>query len=196
MAREAAIKVDPARLAEWKEQRKRQHAKRMLKPEFVERKRVSGRRTDAKRQADPIKRLKRNARIVERRNEKPELAEKTRTGQKVWRDKTPGWHRPYRHRRRARLRKAKGSFDRGDVFLILTAQTFRCFWCDADITRKHHVDHYIPLARGGSNWPSNIVLACARCNHQRRDKMPDEFMTWRQKMAQRIAGVAFLKVNG
>ena len=191
MAREAAIKSDPARLAEWKEQRKRQHAKRMRDPEFVARKRANGRKTEVRRN-----RLKRNADQVERRRRNPALAELVRKRNAEYQKANPEVFRASRHRRRARRQKAKGSFDRGNVFLILTAQGFRCFWCDADITRKHQIDHFIPLARRGSNWPSNIVMSCARCNQQRRDKMPDEFTTWRSKMAQRIAGIAFLKVDG
>lgn len=34
-----------------------------------------------------------------------------------------------------------------------------------------HVDHFIPLAKGGTNDIENLVLSCARCNVEKRDKL-------------------------
>lgn len=57
----------------------------------------------------------------------------------------------------------------------------RCYYCDARVTwtriesrgvltetRPGHVDHVIPRARGGQNDPSNLVLACERCNESKQ----------------------------
>jgi 5-methylcytosine-specific restriction endonuclease McrA len=38
------------------------------------------------------------------------------------------------------------------------------------------VDHIIPVAKGGSDDPENLVAACKRCNFSKQDKMPDEFV--------------------
>lgn len=40
-------------------------------------------------------------------------------------------------------------------------------------------EHQIPLSRGGSNWPSNLVPACDNCNKSKKDKTPAEFMEYR-----------------
>jgi 5-methylcytosine-specific restriction endonuclease McrA len=42
---------------------------------------------------------------------------------------------------------------------------------------KFHVDHKTPLSRGGSNWPSNIVCACAECNMKKNAKTAEEFLS-------------------
>ena len=50
-----------------------------------------------------------------------------------------------------------------------------CYWCKAYLTHDTStVDHFIPLAKGGSNGMDNLVLACASCNHDRADSMPAE----------------------
>lgn len=33
-----------------------------------------------------------------------------------------------------------------------------------------HVDHIVPLARGGTDERSNLQALCARCNKSKRDK--------------------------
>jgi 5-methylcytosine-specific restriction endonuclease McrA len=33
----------------------------------------------------------------------------------------------------------------------------------------------IPLDRGGSNGPENIVIACPECNHSKHNKLPHEW---------------------
>jgi len=87
-------------------------------------------------------------------------------------------------KRRALLADAEGSHNFDDVVLILKKQEFLCFYCNCDITGgKHTVDHYIPLAKGGSNWPSNLVMACKKCNSSKRDKMPEEFVEYLARYA-------------
>lgn len=76
-----------------------------------------------------------------------------------------------RARRRAREYGAPGSYSRDDVLALLKSQARKCRYCDAGLT-KFHVDHFIPLSKGGSNWPTNIVLACATCNASKGDRMP------------------------
>ncbi len=79
------------------------------------------------------------------------------------------------HRRRARLINAAGAE-------YTTVQHIRdrfamwgnkCRYCGADATS---IDHRIPLSRGGSHWPSNLVPACGDCNCRKRTKTESEFM--------------------
>jgi 5-methylcytosine-specific restriction endonuclease McrA len=44
---------------------------------------------------------------------------------------------------------------------ILRRWHYRCAYCDA---RAAHLDHVVPLSRGGTDTESNIVPACASCN--------------------------------
>jgi 5-methylcytosine-specific restriction endonuclease McrA len=51
-----------------------------------------------------------------------------------------------------------------------------CHWCEALTTKdKRHVDHVIPLSKGGPHSAENLVCACQRCNCRKRNKLPHEF---------------------
>lgn len=78
-------------------------------------------------------------------------------------------------RRRAREAGAPGQYTAADVRRQLRAQRGRCYWCGAKLGDDYHVDHVIPLAKGGSNGPENIVCACGPCNLSKGDKMPADF---------------------
>ena len=41
------------------------------------------------------------------------------------------------------------------------------------------VDHIVPVAKGGTDDPENLVAACRKCNFSKQDKMPDEFVMQR-----------------
>jgi hypothetical protein len=42
----------------------------------------------------------------------------------------------------------------------------RCHYCDTLVTYDEvQIDHVLARARGGSDAPHNLVLACPRCNH-------------------------------
>lgn len=49
-----------------------------------------------------------------------------------------------------------------------------CHWCKAHLNQvTATVDHRVPLKRGGSNQPDNLVLACEGCNRWRGHDMPE-----------------------
>lgn len=55
-----------------------------------------------------------------------------------------------------------------------------CHWCGhrvqeiyGDASNKATLEHVIPLDRGGSNGPDNLVLACKECNDKRGHDMPE-----------------------
>lgn len=39
-----------------------------------------------------------------------------------------------------------------------------CAYCGTSLERKAEMDHRIPVAKGGSGWPANLVPACRHCN--------------------------------
>lgn len=50
-------------------------------------------------------------------------------------------------------------------FLILHRDRYRCRYCGASSHETRlEIDHYIPVAIGGSNEMSNLVTACELCN--------------------------------
>jgi 5-methylcytosine-specific restriction endonuclease McrA len=85
----------------------------------------------------------------------------------------------HRHNRRARVRAAEGTHTSEDILRIGAAQKWKCHWCGKATKQKYHVDHLVPLSKGGSNWPNNLVIACARCNLSKHDSDP---ITFAQRM--------------
>lgn len=55
----------------------------------------------------------------------------------------------------------------------------KCYWCNCKIDYKNsksfHFDHYVPLAKGGSNTVDNLVVSCPKCNMSKKAKDPYEF---------------------
>jgi len=49
----------------------------------------------------------------------------------------------------------------------------RCAYCGR--SRAHTVDHVRPLARGGAEWPDNLVPACSGCNNAKANMTLEEF---------------------
>ncbi len=51
----------------------------------------------------------------------------------------------------------------------------RC-WIPGCAKPYEAIDHVIPLAKGGSNWPANLRPICKSHNSQKRDMMPNDFL--------------------
>lgn len=83
-------------------------------------------------------------------------------------------NKAHKHRRKAQKLAAGGSYTARDIHLQLERQKHKCYWCHKKL-EQYHIDHVIPLARGGSNAPDNLVLACPRCNMSRKDRLPHEW---------------------
>ena len=78
-------------------------------------------------------------------------------------------------RYQARKRKATGDYTPEDIQLIGDRQGWRCWYCQEDCKDNYHIEHRVPISRGGSNDPSNIVISCPTCNLSKRDKLPHEW---------------------
>jgi 5-methylcytosine-specific restriction endonuclease McrA len=72
-----------------------------------------------------------------------------------------------------RRRAASGSFTAADIEAIRVAQGNRCYLCGKKL-KKYHVDHFIPIAKGGTSDPGNLRLACPKCNQSKHAKHPFE----------------------
>lgn len=90
----------------------------------------------------------------------------------------------YSRNRVARENNAQGSHTTAGVLAKLELQGGRCYYCPADLSvTGYHVDHKIPLARGGSNWPANICCACPGCNCRKRDTPFKQFLARARQQA-------------
>lgn len=78
--------------------------------------------------------------------------------------------------RRALKRSAPGHHKLSDTRAIFARQGGLCAYCRADLTQCiKHLDHRMPLALGGSNWPDNLQWLCAPCNLAKGAQHPDLF---------------------
>lgn len=104
-----------------------------------------------------------------------ENPEQLRQWRQQWREKNRERYNSLikagKHRRRAKLKDVSGSFDADDIGRLLAAQKNTCWWCSKKLT-KYHVDHRIPIAKGGTNGLENIVISCPHCNQSRSAKFP------------------------
>ncbi len=53
-------------------------------------------------------------------------------------------------------------------------------------TKKTHLDHIKPKAKGGDNDPDNLELVCAACNYAKRDSSLQDFVVMCSKVQQRF----------
>lgn len=124
---------------------------------------------------------------------------KARSGRAVelgreWRKKNPERHRETRlalyaknkerdnqrlrvkeQRRRARKRNAEGTHTAADIQTQYKRQKGKCYYCGKKTGDDYHIEHIVPLSRGGTNWPDNIVIACSACNLSKANKLPHEW---------------------
>ena len=76
---------------------------------------------------------------------------------------------------RAKLRANGGTHTAADVKDLLNLQRHRCACCGVKLS-TYHVDHIVPLSRGGSNDKINLQILCAPCNLNKSAKDPLTFM--------------------
>lgn len=101
---------------------------------------------------------------------------------RAWRAAHREESRTQRRNRHAAELAAPGTHTGADVLAQYERQHGRCFWgrkvnpdCAVSLKSGYHVDHVIPLGRGGSNGPENLVLACPSCNCHKSCTHPMDF---------------------
>jgi 5-methylcytosine-specific restriction endonuclease McrA len=92
-----------------------------------------------------------------------------------WKESNPDKVKASAHRRRARLLNAPGSHTAGDIAAQHDSQQGRCAYCKIEVGKTWHLDHVMPISRGGSNGPENLQILCPSCNLRKGAKDPTEF---------------------
>ena len=84
-------------------------------------------------------------------------------------------------RRRARIKKTGYErFSYEDLRMFWLGQNIlddRCYYCQKALPDgPEEIDHYIPIAKGGSHTPVNLRPSCSCCNRRKSSKDPIKFM--------------------
>jgi 5-methylcytosine-specific restriction endonuclease McrA len=101
---------------------------------------------------------------------------------KAWHKKNKAKMALYMRPIKVMRRAAEGRFDSDDIVRMLVMQNNTCAACSADISSKYHVDHIVPITRGGTHWPSNLQLLCRPCNQSKGNKTMSEWTAWKVEM--------------
>lgn len=171
--REAHPEESKARAAEYyRDNRERVDEKnRRWQAANPERTREIARQSERKRRAENPEEAKAYADAYRAAN-----AEKVREWNREWHAANPEASRALYARKRAKRKGAVGTFTRDDIRRIAKLQRSRCAYCRIKITaRAWHIDHIMPLALGGTNWPTNLQLTCAPCNTRKQAQHPIDF---------------------
>ena len=99
-----------------------------------------------------------------------------RLSHKKWRLSNKEYVRTAHARRRALKQGNGGVLSRGIVKVLLEKQKGFCIVCKKKLNDKYHLDHIVPLAKGGQNSDDNVQLLCPPCNLSKGAKDPIEFM--------------------
>lgn len=76
-------------------------------------------------------------------------------------------------RRRARRASAAGTHTPEQAKARFDYYGNKCVYCGSG--ENLQIEHRIPLARGGSDWPANLAPACKSCNCSKHTKTETEF---------------------
>ena len=104
-----------------------------------------------------------------------ENPERYKENVRKWREENPGKKSANNQNRRALKANADGTSTAEQIKARFQYYGSRCYYC-GDNKSGLHVEHRIPLSRGGSNWPANLVPACPTCNFSKHTKTEKEFL--------------------
>lgn len=109
-------------------------------------------------------------RLLEKHMRNPE---ESRGKARAYRRKNHAKVKEWRNRRRDRK---FGRLPKFTVVNMYKSQRGLCPVCKKKLGEKYHLDHIVPLARGGKHEPKNVQLLCPPCNLSKSAKDPIDFM--------------------
>lgn len=78
--------------------------------------------------------------------------------------------------RRARIAGNGGRFTLADIEELMVQQKGRCLFCSEPFGDEPiHIDHWMPVSKGGSSNPDNLALLHQSCNGRKGARLPSEF---------------------
>ena len=124
---------------------------------------------NARKRYDPEKRA-----AIWRKQSTPEYKAKRNAYNREYKRNNKDVVNKNKHDARARKRNAPGVYTTEQWQARLDYYGGKCRYCGT--TEDLTIEHRIPLCRGGSNWPSNLVPACRSCNCSKGKKNEKEYI--------------------
>lgn len=144
------------------------HASKKSDPEYMKR---LAEKSVAYRAAHPDYTKKMNAK---RRADHPER-EKARC--REWFANNPDKRVAYQQNRTAKIRSVTGIVSVDIRTKLMVLQRGKCGCCKKTLVSGFtHLDHNIPITKGGAHDDLNMQLLCQTCNNQKYNKDPIQFM--------------------
>ena len=81
----------------------------------------------------------------------------------------------------AKRRLAVGVLPKDIVERLMIKQGGMCACCGEAMNGKYHLDHIIPVSKGGSNTENNVHLLLPKCNQQKYTLTFEEFLKLRRR---------------
>lgn len=119
--------------------------------------------------------------LAKKYNSDPENSKKNVERARKWKKNNPeralDLSNASSHKRRTKIKNSGNNFKAEDVTNLLKLQKSKCANCGASIAKREnrHVDHVVPVSKGGANGKENIQLLCRKCNLTKADKDPFDF---------------------
>ncbi len=175
------------RSEEYKQQhRLKERARYYSSPEYQEKVKE---RTKQYKQNNPEKVKKQQAEWVANNGDK--VREYHRERARVYRNTPEGKLKSKEQRKLRREKKAvnsaaynarkygnNGEISNQFIYKLHKWQDNCCIYCSIPMEDKSTLEHIVPLIAKGTNWPHNVVLACAACNSSKQYKTLD---IWRPR---------------
>lgn len=91
-------------------------------------------------------------------------------------------HRNYHKRRAGGPLPSRALLDE-----LLRSQDARCAYCGVELVPGMHLDHRLPVARGGGNELENLCYACPTCNTRKNAMTDEEFLVSKKRPVRKAA---------
>jgi 5-methylcytosine-specific restriction endonuclease McrA len=102
--------------------------------------------------------------------------ERSKASTSAWFKANPESCRIYAHNRRDAKLSSGGKLSKGLSEKLFKLQRGLCPCCNQPLGNDYHLDHIMPLKKGGANEDWNIQLLRQQCNNQKHSKDPIDFM--------------------
>lgn len=104
-----------------------------------------------------------------------ELKDHLTAQRRAYRERNREYVRTQNKLRHLKNRAAGHAPDKYDLGRMLCSQDARCTYCADLLPRQTHLDHKMPVSRGGTNALPNLQLLCPTCNMRKGAMTHEEY---------------------